>query len=200
MQMTAIRSRPVYPGLAIAPFARRHIFALEGEGAGALLDLAGALTPEVLGRSQILYVARGSLGVGHHGALQGLGAAFWAAPTVQPLLGRLDVELARSHMGTRLYLAGTEGFIGQAMQVAAAHGIDPASVLTEHRGSRARRVQCVHCKGVTEGVTTSPFTCGHCGLNLYVRDHYSRRLGAFQGVNIDAEEPGAVPPPEELYL
>lgn len=200
MQTEPILSRPRYTGLAIAPLARRHIFALEGEGAAALLDLADALTPEMLGRSQILYVARGSLGNGHHGALQTLGAAFWAAPSVAPLLGRLDVELSRSHMGTRLYLAGSEGFMGQAMQVAAAHGIDPASVLTEHRGSLARRVQCVHCKGITEGVTTSPYACSHCGLSLYVRDHYSRRLGAFQGVNIDAEEPGAVPAPEELYL
>ena len=64
----------------------------------------------------------------------------------------------------------------------------------EHRGSFARRVQCVHCKGITENVALDPFQCSHCGLNLFVRDHYSRRLAAFQGVNIDAEDPGSVPP------
>jgi hypothetical protein len=32
-----------------------------------------------------------------------------------------------------------------------------------------------------------------------VRDHYSRRIGAFQGVNVDAEVPGNVPPTQELY-
>jgi dimethylamine monooxygenase subunit C len=32
-----------------------------------------------------------------------------------------------------------------------------------------------------------------------VRDHYSRRLAAFQGVCIDAEEPGSAPPPEEMF-
>ena len=42
-------------------------------------------------------------------------------------------------------------------------------------------------------------TCSHCGLSLLVRDHYSRRIGAFQGVCIDAEEPGTVPQPEELF-
>jgi hypothetical protein len=31
---------------------------------------------------------------------------------------------------------------------------------------------------------------------LLVRDHYSRRYGAFMGVNIDAEDPGVVPPAE----
>ena len=102
-------------------------------------------------------------------------------------------------MGTRLYVAGTEGFIGQAIQVAADLGIDPDSVVTEHRGSFARRVQCVHCKGITDNVTSSPCRCSHCGLALLVRDHYSRRIGAFQGVNIDAEAPGTAPPAEELF-
>jgi len=102
-------------------------------------------------------------------------------------------------MGLRLYLSGTEGFIGQAMQVALDHGIDFNAIRTEHRGSAARRVQCVHCKGITENVSTSPFMCSHCGLPLLVRDHYSRRIGAFQGVNVDAEAPGTAPPPEVLF-
>jgi dimethylamine monooxygenase subunit C len=48
-------------------------------------------------------------------------------------------------------------------------------------------------------VKTSPYECSHCGLNLLVRDHYSRRLAAFQGVCIDAEEPGTAPPPVEMF-
>ncbi len=55
------------------------------------------------------------------------------------------------------------------------------------------------CKGFTENVTTSPVRCSHCGLNFCVRDHYSRRLGAFQGVCIDAEVPGEAPAPEEIF-
>jgi predicted RNA-binding Zn-ribbon protein involved in translation (DUF1610 family) len=78
-------------------------------------------------------------------------------------------------------------------------GVDYKSIRNEHRGSEARRVQCVHCKGITEDVKTSPYKCTHCGLNLLVRDHYSRRLAAFQGVSIEAEEPGTAPPPEELF-
>ena len=102
-------------------------------------------------------------------------------------------------MGARFYVSGTEGFIGQAMQVAIEHGIDFNSIRTEHRGSMARRVQCVHCKGITDNVTTQPCTCSHCGLTLLVRDHYSRRIAAFQGVCIDAEEPGTAPAPEVLF-
>ncbi len=96
-------------------------------------------------------------------------------------------------MGTRVYLAGTEGLIGQAMRLALEAGIDHAAIETEHRGSLKRRVQCVHCKGITEDVTTQPAVCAHCGLHLFVRDHYSRRIAAFQGVCIDAEEPGVLP-------
>ncbi|MGR9243556.1 dimethylamine monooxygenase subunit DmmA family protein (plasmid) [Rhizobium leguminosarum] len=201
MLVAGIKSRPVYTGLTIQPRARRHIFALEGEGAKALLDQQPALDETALARSEILYVARGSQGSGLDEALRRLGAdIFFTAPTIATLLFRLKGSLATAHMGTRLYLSGTEGFIGQAMLVALDYGMDHASVITEHRGSLARRVQCVHCKGITDDVTTSPFACSHCRLPLLVRDHYSRRLAAFQGVNIDAEEPGSAPDPEELFL
>ncbi|RWX08913.1 hypothetical protein EHI45_23535 [Rhizobium leguminosarum] len=201
MLVAGIKSRPVYTGLTIQPRARRHIFALEGEGAKALLDQQPVLDETALSRSEILYVARGSQGTGLDEALRRLGAdMFFTAPTIATLLFRLKGSLATAHMGTRLYLSGTEGFIGQAMLVALDYGMDHASVITEHRGSLARRVQCVHCKGTTDDVTTSPFACSHCGLTLLVRDHYSRRLAAFQGVNIDAEEPGSAPDPEELFL
>ncbi|TBZ46653.1 dimethylamine monooxygenase subunit DmmA family protein [Rhizobium leguminosarum] len=201
MLVAGIKSRPVYSGLTIQPRARRHIFALEGEGAKALLDQQPALDETALARSEILYVPRGSQGTGLDEALRRLGAdMFFTAPTIATLLFRLKGSLATAHMGTRLYLSGTEGFIGQAMLVALDYGMDHASVITEHRGSLARRVQCVHCKGITDDVTTSPFACSHCGLPLLVRDHYSRRLAAFQGVNIDAEEPGSAPDPEDLFL
>ncbi|MGV8938665.1 MAG: dimethylamine monooxygenase subunit DmmA family protein [Allorhizobium sp.] len=200
MLVAGIKSRPTYPGIAIDPHARRHIFALEGEGALALSDQGEALTPAVLARSEILYTAGGSKGEGHELTLAALQPdMIWHGPTVSTLLFRLRGSLANATMGTRLYIAGTEGFIGQAMQIALDLGMDFASIPTEHRGSLSRRVQCVHCKGITENVKVSPFACSHCGLPLLVRDHYSRRLAAFQGVNIDAEEPGSAPEPEELF-
>jgi predicted RNA-binding Zn-ribbon protein involved in translation (DUF1610 family) len=200
MLVAGIKSRPVYGGLNVDTHARRHLFALEGEGALALIDQVNAVGSDFLKTADILYVAAGSRAEEHDRKLAKLGAdSFWVAPTIPVLLNRFHVMLGQAHMGTRLYLAGTEGFMGQAMQVAMNHGVDPASLHTEHRGSTARRVQCVHCKGITENVTTSPYTCSHCGLSLLVRDHFSRRLGAFQGVCIDAEEPGMAPKPEELF-
>jgi predicted RNA-binding Zn-ribbon protein involved in translation (DUF1610 family) len=198
MTEPAIKSRPVYAGLRVSAHARHHLFALEGDGALALNDQIAAVGPEFLARAEILYVA--PPGAKHERSLGELPVlAFAQLQTVGELLGRLESRLAIATMGTRLYVSGTEGFIGQAMQVAMRSGIDAGSVFTEHRGSLARRVQCVHCKAITEHVTHSPFICSHCGLWLFVRDHYSRRIGAFQGVNIDAELPGSVPPPQELF-
>lgn len=196
MLVVGIKSRPVYKGLVIDIHSARHLFALEGEGAEALLDQIKSVGKEFLAKTEVLYV-----GPENHanklGELKPLDA--WTAPTIPVLLNRLKASLVTARMGTRLYIAGTEGFIGQAMQVALDLGIDFNSIRTEHRGSTARSVQCVHCKGITDNVTTSPFKCSHCGLPLLVRDHYSRRYGAFQGVNIDAEEPGSAPKPEVLF-
>lgn len=197
MLVSGIKSRPEYTGLQIDPHARRHLVALEGEGALALLEKAETKDPGFLSRLEILHVKGGS---NHAAALRALNAAdYWEAPTIPTLLTRLGAALSTAHMGLRLYVAGTEGFIGQVMKVGTDAGINFLSIRTEHRGSLARRVSCVHCKGITENVTTNPATCSHCGLALLVRDHYSRRLAAFQGVCIDAEVPGEVPPVEEAF-
>lgn len=200
MLVAGIKSRPEYRGLDIDPYAKRHLFVLEGDGAKALIERTGE-GGAYLPKAEILYLPAGSSGQDHVATLKALGADIvWTAPTLQPLLGRLRVCLDNANMGLRIYIAGTEGFIGQVIQVALAFGVDFNSLRTEHRGSLARRVQCVHCKGITDNVTATPYACSHCGLWLLVRDHYSRRLGAFQGVNVDAEQPGTAPQPEELFL
>lgn len=200
MLVQGIKSRPVYQGITLDPKARRHLVVLEAEGALALTEQVTTPGDGEIAKADILYVAGASKPRDHDKALAALKPHdLWTAPTVPVLLNRLHVVLGQTKMGTRIYISGTEGFIGQAMQVALNHGVDFNSISTEHRGSEARRVQCVHCKGITEEVKTSPFTCSHCGLALLVRDHYSRRLGAFQGVNIDAEEPGSAPAPQVLF-
>lgn len=71
-------------------------------------------------------------------------------------------------------------------------------VLREHCGTFVRRVFCVHCNTYNENVTMRVSKCTGCGINLVVRDHYSRGLAAFMGVKADAEVPGELPPVEEL--
>ncbi len=200
MLTPGIKSRPVYPGLSPDLHAKHNLIAAEGEGAAAVLDLAAKVPADFFARSTLLFCPAGSAGKGYDERLKALKpSAYWQLPSLATSMFRLNGALDTATMGTRLYVAGTEPFLGSALQAALEHGIDHKSVITEHRGSAHRRVQCVHCKGFTENVTQTPFVCSHCGLNLFVRDHYSRRLGAFQGVCVDAEVPGQIPAAEELY-
>jgi hypothetical protein len=195
----SIKSRPVY-GTLSSKAGSLHLFVADAEGARAILDLAETAPPDFFARAHILYIPAGAAPQNYGEQLRRLEPhAFYEGPSIAAALPRLAQILATARMGTRLYLSGTEGLIGQAMRVALEAGMDHAAIETEHRGSLARRVQCVHCKGITENVTTQPAVCSHCGLTLLVRDHYSRRIGAFQGVCIDAEEPGVVPDIEEIF-
>lgn len=191
---TSIRSRPVYAPLEPRP-ASLHLIVADGEGADAVSEMFDKARDrsEIRSTAHVMYCP-GPTGVDLSARLDGLAAAqFFRAPTIAALLPRLQRVLLDAHMGTQFYLAGSEGLIGQAEREIMATGFPFAAIQKEQRGSTLRRVQCVHCKGITENVATDPFQCSHCGLNLFVRDHYSRRIAAFQGVNIDAEDPGLVP-------
>ena len=72
MLISGIKSRPEYHGLTIDPYARRHLFALGGEGAMALLDKPELKDAAFRARTEVLYVAEGS---GHADALRSSGIA-----------------------------------------------------------------------------------------------------------------------------
>ncbi|MDP3896554.1 MAG: dimethylamine monooxygenase subunit DmmA family protein [Mesorhizobium sp.] len=198
MTPKTILSRPVY-GTLSPQAGTHHLFVADAEGGGAILDMAKAAPEGFFAGAHIIYIPR-EAGAAYTGPLQALKPAqYYEGPSIAAALPRQKQTLAPARMGRRLYLAGTEGLIGQAMQAALDAGIDHGSIQTEQRGSLARRVQCVHCKGITEDVTTQPVRCSHCGLLLFVRDHYSRRLAAFQGVCINAEDQSEIPPIEEAF-
>ncbi|MDG2298208.1 MAG: dimethylamine monooxygenase subunit DmmA family protein [Planktomarina sp.] len=191
----SILSRPVY-GKLEARAGRSHLMIADAHGAEAILDLA-ARGPKLMELSHIIFIPRGT---DFSLKLRGLNPAqYYEGPSYAAALTRIQRVLSEASMGLQLYLSGTESLIGQAQNEAMKAGYDYTAIQTEHRGSVARRMQCVHCKGITDDVIIDPFQCSHCGLNLFVRDHYSRRLAAFQGVCIDAEDPGNVPSSVELY-
>lgn len=198
MTAKTILSRPVY-GTLSPQQGKHHLFIADAEGAAAILDMTKTAPAGFFTNAHIMFVP-GNTGAKYVEPLKQLQPAqFYEGPSIASALPRLRQTLATAHMGLRVYLSGTEGLIGQAMQVGLEAGIDHTSIQTEQRGSLARRVQCVHCKGITENVTTQPATCSHCGLLLLVRDHYSRRIAAFQGVCINAEDPTENPPKEEIF-
>ena len=193
----SIRSRPVYGTLAPRP-GKAHLMVADAEGAEALLDLA-AQDADLMAKAHILYIPKDT-GDTYVDQLKALSPGqLYVGPTYEASVSRLRQALENASQGTQIYLTGTEGLMGQAQNEAMQAGFPHTSIQTEHRGSVARRMQCVHCKGITEDVMLDPFQCSHCGLHLFVRDHYSRRLAAYQGVCIDAEDPGNVPESVELY-
>lgn len=190
---TSIISRPIYGTLAPQAGAA-HLFIADAHGAEAIMDVA---TRDLMARAHIIYIPRGEA---FSNALRALKPAqFYEGPNYAASLTRIRKALGDAKMGLQVYLTGTEGLIGQAENEAMNAGIPHTAIQTEHRGSTARRMQCVHCKGITEDVEIDPFVCVHCGLNLFVRDHYSRRQAAYQAVCVDAEEPGNVPPSKGIY-
>lgn len=197
----SISTRPVY-GVLEPHQGSAHLMVADGEGGGAILDLfakADASGTDLRPTAHVIYV-KAANGTDMSDQLSRIGAArFYHGPSLAAAMSRIRKELIDAHMGMQIYLAGTETLIGVVQSEAMKVGYPYDGMHSEHRGSLSRRVQCVHCKGITENVTTDPMQCSHCGLHLFVRDHYSRRIAAFQGINIDAEDPGLVPEMVEKF-
>jgi predicted RNA-binding Zn-ribbon protein involved in translation (DUF1610 family) len=186
-------SRPVYPGLKSQGSAPAIMVADEA-GTDALIDLAAA-DASVMDQAHVICV-NASTAAGKFTALAP--KSVYEAPDFEAATPLVTQLLDTARMGTRLYVAGSEGLIGHVSALAFAHGLPLDDIQTERRGPIVRRMQCVHCKGITDDVATDPFVCSHCGLTLFVRDHFSRRLGVFQGVCVDAETPGVIPETQEI--
>ena len=195
MLPSEIKSRPVYAGLEPDLRASENLSVCDRDGATAVAELLQRAGAEFAAKTTILLCSD------DFASAQPLEARVQALKPATTIVcfnlkvatDELARRLAAAKMGTRVYAAGSEPLIGSTVQTAMRFGIDYRSVRTEHRGSLKRRVQCVHCKGMIDDVTVSPVQCTHCGLFLTVRDHYSRRLAAFQGVRVDAEVPGDIP-------
>ncbi|AHE54814.1 C1 domain-containing protein [Sphingomonas sanxanigenens] len=117
----------------------------------------------------------------------------------QHMLTALRHRLGRETMGLRLRAIGREPFLWAVHAVAEEAGMGPEEVRLFAHGSSARRVYCTHCRTIIDGVTTNIVACSGCGARLFVRDHFSRRLNAFAGVQVDAEVPGDIPEIETIY-
>lgn len=197
-----IRSRPVYYTLRAIPNARWNLVVAEGAGIQSVLRMLDEAPMGFSARTHLVYLpTQGNGSQDYLEQIESYGTiSFNQVSTRKEVLLRLTKLLQSAKMGTRLYAVGGETFLGLVVREAENQGINHQSIVTELNGSLARRVQCVHCKYITEGVTTSHYSCPRCRELLVVRDHYSRRLAAFQGVSATVETPGQTPEIEEVYL
>lgn len=115
-------SRPAYGGLSLDERAKSHIVVAEGEGASAVLDLFEDAPPS-LARTTLVYTGSDGFAV----RLSILGASeFRRTASRLDLIERLGELFESSKMGARLYVAGTESFIGEVIAKAASHGVVPS--------------------------------------------------------------------------
>lgn len=182
-----IKSRPIYQQFQLAPRGRHHLIVAELPALPEYLDLAGKPV-------EIWLVGTRAPGIAIEPA--GNGRGFRSAAD---LLVHLRHRLTREPVGLRLYAIGTEAFLWDVMNIGQEAGLGADEVALTHEGSLRRRVYCIHCKTTIDNVTTNIVTCTGCGARLFVRDHFSRRLGAFMGVMADAEAPGVLPAVEAIY-
>ncbi len=203
MLVTGIKSKPVYAPLQADTAGRYHLMLGHGVGGAPLLgvlDELGRLGSLAAGRASLLYVVDAAV-AGNFGERFRTGASdVRVFERVAELLADFRTLLAGSFMGTRLYVAGPESFIGLAMKIAFEFNLNKDEIRAEACGSLARRVYCIHCRATTENVRTNIAKCIDCGRHLIVRDHYSRRFAAYMGVMVDAEVPGELPSIKEIFV
>lgn len=186
-----VTSRPVYLPLEPELAAGRHWLVLDAASMdqALLADLATAFAP-VAERLQVW-----SLGPLPPAA--GLGPVTELAD-LQALVGALAGQ-GPLRVSDRLCVQGRESWAWSVFLAARELGLAEGQIQLAHAGSQRRRVWCTHCHGCTEDVSSSTVACAGCGRELLVRDHFSRRHGAFMGVMVDAEVPGQRPVREELF-
>ena len=201
MLVTGIKSKPVYAPLQADLRGRYHLMLGMDAGAAPLLRVIEemrAASAQSMKNTRVLFVPGTSAAVERFtAAAVGDVQAFPGTPA---LLGQFRAILGQSLMGTRLYVAGPESFMGLVMKIALEFNLNKDEIRAEECGTLARRVYCIHCRATTENVRTNIVRCVGCDTWLLVRDHYSRRLAAYMGVMVDAEAPGELPPLEEVFL
>jgi hypothetical protein len=186
------KSRPVYSTLKIDPSGRRHL--LLTDSLRTCPD-ALALSVETSAFNEHWTIVSNSLAI----PLPDETITQHSFRSEIHLLIALKRRLEEERMGLRLYAIGAEPFLWKVRGLASEFGMAAEEVHLYAVGTAARRVFCNHCRTITERVKTNVFDCSGCGAHLFVRDHFSRRINAFAGVQVDAEVPGELPPVEELY-
>ena len=192
MSDQGIKSRPLYKPLTPDPSGRTHLLVADHADIETAALAPGVTLADFSARWTIEAHSRAIPSAVPDDMIHGFRSQ-------AHLMIALKRRLQHEHMGFRLYAIGTEGFVWDVAGAAESAGMGKDEYRLVAVGSNARRVFCVHCRTVTPLVTTNLVACSGCGAQLFVRDHFSRRLNAFMGFQIDSEVPGETLPIEVLY-
>lgn len=190
-----IKSKPVYNALEWHEKATAHLIIAKNQGVLVALKLFQQRQPTQ--PVTLLYAQDGTDYAKTINKVVPAGSD--VLNSEQDLLVSLKNIMPNMRMGLRVYVAGSEGFIWSVAEVLKTFGVEDADIMKELTDTLARTIYCVHCKAITHNITTNIGKCSGCERMLFVRDHFSRHLGAYMGLMIDAESPGELPEIEEIY-
>lgn len=127
-------------GLLPDPHARHHLFAADGEGAEAILELLARSRAELNGQITIVYADTGPAEEDFAMRLcrQNVDRVL-VLPSVLAAIGLLSAMIQAARIGARIYAAGTDTLIGLVTQLAAARGLEPMAVIAEQRTKLSAR-------------------------------------------------------------
>jgi hypothetical protein len=102
---------------------------------------------------------------------------------------RLHQVLVSATVGSQLYILGDEAFIWRIHGEARSAGLEDDEIDITHTLAGPRLVYCVHCS-LTQAAGPEPLlSCIGCAVGLEVREHFSKRLGAYLGVCTNPDQP-----------
>jgi hypothetical protein len=183
--LKAPTNRPSYPPVILNNKSAHHLFIGEESQSIAFQMLYSSVEDA---KKTLLLVSESDTRIDHETSVI----------THSDLTAMLTALLAERPLSTTIYLLGCEAFIWDVHSVALQAGMVAEQIKMFAPVSSQRRLFCTHCHSITEGVTHSPAVCHGCQRNLLVRDHFSRRLSAYVGLQIDAEDPADLLLPQEL--
>ena len=200
MAISTMKSKPVYQALTPDASGLRHLLIAHGQGGDAiclLYESFGSNTEHI----EIHYASESILGSNRIAPVQALLAArTYTYARCSELENALRSVLESAQMGIRLYICGTERFIWDITNLALEFGIRKDDVQQEQADSQKRQVACVHCNRLNYPVGTNIVRCAGCDRQLLVRDHFSSRINAYMGLQVDAEVPGEMSTIVEVYV
>jgi hypothetical protein len=180
-------SKPRYQTLVPVPEHPHHLLIADTDG---------------LSRARILHAelqeARTLLLVGMPSDKSGMEAVDQQYATQEALTEQLPGLITGLPAGILCYLFGRESFIWPTITQLQALGLAREQCLAERCGPLVRDVVCTHCKQRICDVGENMVNCDGCGRLLWNYDHFSARLGAYMGFEVNAECPDDIPPKEAL--
>jgi hypothetical protein len=180
-------SKPRYQTLVPVPEHPHHLLIGDIDG----LSRTQALHAELEEPSTLLLVGMSADQV----CLEEVGASYL---THDALIEQLPGLVKGLPAGTVCYLFGRESFIWPTITQLHALGLAREQCLAERCGPLVRDVICSHCKQRMRDVGENMVICDGCSRLLWNYDHFSPRLGAYMGFEVNAECPDEIPPREDL--